>query len=141
MRSGRVTTRGAVEESRFFCISAYIRPAGSIFSTHFSTPIREAARKMFSPSRYIALGLAALLSSVRADSVIVPGAAWTDTNGDVIQAHGAGILKVRRHRLSAERLSLSILTFSWTRSGARSTGSARTKLPIVRCLVLFRVIL
>ncbi|KAF9569839.1 galactan 1,3-beta-galactosidase [Agrocybe pediades] len=27
-------------------------------------------------------------------AVIVPGATWTDTNGNVIQAHGAGILKV-----------------------------------------------
>jgi hypothetical protein len=35
----------------------------------------------------LALGL------VRA-AVIVPGATWTDTSGNVIQAHGAGILKV-----------------------------------------------
>lgn len=32
--------------------------------------------------------------AVQAASVIVPGAAWTDTSGNVIQAHGAGILKV-----------------------------------------------
>ncbi|KAH8111706.1 Arabinanase/levansucrase/invertase [Phellopilus nigrolimitatus] len=31
---------------------------------------------------------------VSAESVIVPGATWTDTSGNVIQAHGAGILKV-----------------------------------------------
>jgi len=29
-----------------------------------------------------------------ADSVIVPGATWVDTSGNVIQAHGAGILEV-----------------------------------------------
>ena len=28
-------------------------------------------------------------------NVIVSGATWTDTSGNVIQAHGAGILKVR----------------------------------------------
>lgn len=28
-------------------------------------------------------------------AVIVPGATWTDTSGNVIQAHGGGILKVR----------------------------------------------
>ncbi|EEB91510.1 hypothetical protein MPER_10115, partial [Moniliophthora perniciosa FA553] len=27
-------------------------------------------------------------------AVIVPGATWTDTSGNVIQAHGGGILKV-----------------------------------------------
>ena len=27
-------------------------------------------------------------------AVIVPGAAWTDTDGNVIQAHGGGFLKV-----------------------------------------------
>lgn len=27
-------------------------------------------------------------------AVIVPGAAWTDTSGNVIQAHGGGFLKV-----------------------------------------------
>jgi hypothetical protein len=29
-----------------------------------------------------------------ADTVIVPGAAWTDTSGQVIQAHGGGFLNV-----------------------------------------------
>ncbi|KAH8120507.1 Arabinanase/levansucrase/invertase [Phellopilus nigrolimitatus] len=31
---------------------------------------------------------------VSAENVIVPGAAWTDTSGNVIQGHSAGILKV-----------------------------------------------
>ena len=30
----------------------------------------------------------------QSDSFIVSGAAWTDTSGDVIQAHGAGLLTV-----------------------------------------------
>ncbi|KAF9258587.1 galactan 1,3-beta-galactosidase [Marasmius fiardii PR-910] len=35
-----------------------------------------------------------LLLSVAQAAVIVPGATWTDTSGNVIQAHGGGILKV-----------------------------------------------
>lgn len=35
-----------------------------------------------------------LAALAHAESVIVPGAAWTDTSGNVIQAHGGGILKV-----------------------------------------------
>ncbi|CAL1704335.1 unnamed protein product [Somion occarium] len=38
--------------------------------------------------------LTTLLPFIRAQNVIVPGATWTDTSGNVIQAHGAGILKV-----------------------------------------------
>lgn len=39
--------------------------------------------------------LAALLVSASAqNNVIVSGATWTDTSGNVIQAHGAGIFKV-----------------------------------------------
>ena len=30
------------------------------------------------------------------ESVIVPDATWTDTDGNIIQAHGAGILKVNQ---------------------------------------------
>ena len=30
----------------------------------------------------------------QSDSFIVSGAAWTDASGDVIQAHGAGLLTV-----------------------------------------------
>ena len=36
----------------------------------------------------------ALTRTITAESVIVPGAAWTDTSGNIIQAHGAGIFKV-----------------------------------------------
>ena len=36
----------------------------------------------------------ALLASRCSAAVIVPGATWTDTNGNVIQAHGGGLLKV-----------------------------------------------
>ncbi|TFK57697.1 galactan 1,3-beta-galactosidase [Heliocybe sulcata] len=38
--------------------------------------------------------IASLVLLVRAESVIVPGATWTDTSGNAIQAHGGGILKV-----------------------------------------------
>lgn len=45
-------------------------------------------------SRSILLAVCSLASWALAESVIVPGAAWTDTSGNAIQAHGAGILKV-----------------------------------------------
>ena len=35
-----------------------------------------------------------LIAVTRAETQIVSGAAWTDTSGNIIQAHGAGILKV-----------------------------------------------
>ncbi|KAI0705850.1 glycosyl hydrolase [Cytidiella melzeri] len=38
--------------------------------------------------------LLSLFAAVRAETQIVSGAAWTDTSGNLIQAHGAGILKV-----------------------------------------------
>jgi hypothetical protein len=34
------------------------------------------------------------ISLVAQATVIVPGATWTDTSGNVIQAHGGGFLKV-----------------------------------------------
>jgi hypothetical protein len=40
------------------------------------------------------LSIFASLALAKAGSVIVPGATWTDTSGNVIQAHGGGILKV-----------------------------------------------
>ncbi|KAJ7785770.1 Arabinanase/levansucrase/invertase [Mycena metata] len=43
--------------------------------------------------RFPLLAIATLSLVVRA-TVIVPGATWTDTSGNVIQAHGAGIMKV-----------------------------------------------
>ena len=42
----------------------------------------------------LTLLLSALLLPVSAETVIVPGATWTDSSGNVIQAHGGGILKV-----------------------------------------------
>ncbi|PIL23873.1 hypothetical protein GSI_13624 [Ganoderma sinense ZZ0214-1] len=39
-------------------------------------------------------GVLAGLLEVRGQSVIVPGAQWTDTSGNSLQAHGAGIIKV-----------------------------------------------
>ncbi|EJD04256.1 Arabinanase/levansucrase/invertase [Fomitiporia mediterranea MF3/22] len=44
--------------------------------------------------KYIVYALSAYTVAVSGESVIVPGAAWTDTSGNIIQAHGAGILKV-----------------------------------------------
>lgn len=43
----------------------------------------------------ILLHIALFVSSALAQNVIVSGAAWKDTSGNSIQAHGAGILKVR----------------------------------------------
>lgn len=40
------------------------------------------------------LFLSLFLGLVLGKSVIVPGAVWYDTDGNEIQAHGAGILKV-----------------------------------------------
>ena len=41
------------------------------------------------------LSLLSLLAGAHAQSTIVSGATWTDTSGNAIQAHGAGILKAR----------------------------------------------
>lgn len=41
------------------------------------------------------LSLLSLVAATFAETVIVSGATWTDTSGNPIQAHGAGILKVR----------------------------------------------
>ncbi|THH11773.1 hypothetical protein EW145_g443 [Phellinidium pouzarii] len=49
---------------------------------------------MFSLLEFLLAALIAEISFVSAENVIVPGAAWTDTSGNIIQAHGAGILKV-----------------------------------------------
>ncbi|KAJ2933574.1 hypothetical protein H1R20_g3510, partial [Candolleomyces eurysporus] len=65
----------------------------------------------------LAFANAALLSSA---AVIVPGATWTDTSGNVIQAHGGGILKVLNPLLYQWSL-LSLTLFqspdlmTWTR--------------------------
>lgn len=47
----------------------------------------------------VLLALSVLIACCWAQNVIVPGATWTDTSGNVIQAHGAGILKVSRDAL------------------------------------------
>ncbi len=43
---------------------------------------------------YLILIVSILLSLAVAENVIVSGATWTDTSGNVIQAHGGGFLKV-----------------------------------------------
>lgn len=51
-----------------------------------------------------------LLLPACAQNQIVSGAAWTDTSGNAIQAHGAGILKVRTLcvRIHVGTLTMSI---------------------------------
>lgn len=75
-----------------------------------------------------------------AESVIVPGAAWTDTSGNTIQAHGAGIFKVGQ--------SFAYLRFAVTydiqllaRLGRLSIGLAKTKQQTVRCSLQYLAIL
>ncbi|KAF9015437.1 galactan 1,3-beta-galactosidase [Cyathus striatus] len=46
------------------------------------------------PSRICAFATVFLLFLLARGTVIVPGATWTDTSGNVIQAHGGGLLKV-----------------------------------------------
>ena len=43
----------------------------------------------------VPLLVALVAGTAFAQNVIVPGAAWKDTSGNSIQAHGAGLLKVR----------------------------------------------
>lgn len=66
------------------------------------------------------LAVAGLVASIAtAESVIVPGAAWTDTAGNIIQAHGAGLLKVSFYFKQYEEISFIIKiiqvgeTFYW----------------------------
>jgi hypothetical protein len=42
----------------------------------------------------ISLITVAICAARSLGAVIVPGATWTDTSGNVIQAHGGGFLKV-----------------------------------------------
>lgn len=51
------------------------------------------SRTMFYKASLLAFATIAS-SSLSNAAVIVPGATWTDTSGNVIQAHGGGILKV-----------------------------------------------
>lgn len=52
-----------------------------------------------------------ITSALTAAQVIVPGATWTDTSGNVIQAHGGGILKVRLCRRLSRPVYAMLTTF------------------------------
>ena len=43
---------------------------------------------------YSALLAPFLLATAASAALVVPGATWTDTSGNSLQAHGAGIIKV-----------------------------------------------
>ncbi len=66
-------------------------------------------------------------------AVIVPGATWTDTSGNVIQAHGGGFLKVRMGVNGLPRL----VDVGVNRSGRLSTGLVKTSRITVASLKLF----
>ena len=72
------------------------------------------------PSLSLLLGALAAITSVLGQSVIVPGARWTDTSGNAIQAHGAGIFKVRTDVTCVAQTNMFV------RSGIPSTGLGRT---------------
>ena len=74
---------------------------------------------------YSALLAPFLLATAASAARVVPGATWTDTSGNVIQAHGAGILKVCLNIVWNQTWAMYIDRL--LRSEARSTGSARTK--------------
>lgn len=71
----------------------------------------------------ILLALTAGVTLVSAESVIVPGARWTDTSGNTIQAHGAGILKVSILKSSMMRLEPDKIC----RLARHFTGLVKTK--------------
>lgn len=52
-----------------------------------------------------------ITSALTVAQVIVPGATWTDTSGNVIQAHGGGILKVRLSRHLSRPVYAMLTTF------------------------------
>lgn len=83
----------------------------------------------------LSLATVAICAAQVLGAVIVPGATWTDTSGNVIQAHGAGLLKVRT---DADSL-LSLVDTVTNRSGRLSTGSAKTNHTIAASLRLFLV--
>ena len=72
-----------------------------------------------------------LLLPAQAANQIVSGATWTDTSGNVIQAHGAGILKVLLPCLW-ERVRECVAYYIF-RSAVPFTGSARTRSSTARC--------
>lgn len=79
--------------------------------------------------------LAFVAFSVTHAAVIVPGATWTDTSGNVIQAHGGGILKVRRLRFQNRYL------ITGCRLGPHSIGMVKTKPTTAHSSKLSRAIL
>lgn len=81
------------------------------------------------------VSLVALSVAARA-AVIVPGATWTDTSGNVIQAHGGGFLKVSDLGGKKQKGPDNP-----PRLAPRSTGLARTRHTIVGSSGQFRVIL
>lgn len=64
---------------------------------------------------------AAICAARALGAVIVPGATWADTSGNVIQAHGGGFLKVGNEFW--KQFDLQLIT---TRSGPPSTGLVKT---------------
>ncbi|KZT72472.1 carbohydrate-binding module family 35 protein [Daedalea quercina L-15889] len=67
---------------------------GYITSPTASLVYRELDQMHYGMRGFSALLLSALFELVLSKSVIVPGAIWYDTDGNEIQAHGAGILQV-----------------------------------------------
>lgn len=77
--------------------------------------------------------------TVTAESVIVPGAAWTDTSGNTIQAHGAGIFKVQQS-FTYLRFAVIYDVQLLTRLDRLSIGLAKTKQQTVHCSLQYLVI-
>ena len=85
---------------------------------------------------YSALLAPFLLATAASAARVVPGATWTDTSGNVIQAHGAGILKVCLNIVWNQTWSMYIDRL--LRSEARSTGLVKTRHPIARYSMPYR---
>jgi len=81
----------------------------------------------------ISLITAAIYVTCSLGAVIVPGATWTDTSGNVIQAHGGGFLKVCIFTGS------SFCGTQTVRLGLCSIGSVKISHTTVRCLKQFPV--
>lgn len=82
----------------------------------------------------------ALLSLSRA-AVIVTGADWKDTSGNIIQAHGGGILKVLNVVVSGLSLLLKNMVCRRHRLAPPSTGLVKTRPITVVSSELFRATL
>ena len=77
--AGRITPRGCLH-----------KPPDE--AAGLSTQVRTSVAMLLSLP--LIFGVLTGLPAVRSQSVIVPGAHWTDTSGNSLQAHGAGIIKV-----------------------------------------------